>query len=180
MLPRGVGRLAVEVGELAGQQLGRWQISVDEAYIRSVRGNVEAAQRKVARVLLRGIGGRDLLDEASVLSKVASRLEELGFDQESVSAQVALLSSFATPNRWMTVRPPRKSYRTSRRHKWHLWHLQCRTWTQKTTLRMPLTGIWAVGLVLRGSMGASKRCTKAANAIECLAFTTGTVRTRSA
>ncbi|CAE7744931.1 unnamed protein product [Symbiodinium sp. CCMP2592] len=84
------------VGELAGKQLGRWQMSVDEAYIRSVRGNVEAAQRKVARVLRRGIGGRDLLDEASVLSKVASRLEELGFDPESVSVQVALLSSFAT------------------------------------------------------------------------------------
>ena len=56
-------------------------MSVDEAYVRSVRGNVESLVD-----VRRGHGKRDFLDEASVSLKVAVRLTELGFNANDFAA----------------------------------------------------------------------------------------------
>ncbi|CAE7206140.1 unnamed protein product [Symbiodinium natans] len=85
---------ACEVPPAACKQMGRWQPSTDEAYVRSERGNVERAQARVARTIRARWAGPDFLDEESVLSKVADRLQSLDVDETATSVQLDLLRSF--------------------------------------------------------------------------------------
>ena len=82
------------VDELASRQMGRWMPSTDESYIRSIRGNVEKAQERIARKIKAGLGGPDFLDENSVLSHVSARLEELGLAEVERDQCLATLKSF--------------------------------------------------------------------------------------
>ena len=85
-----------EIAELVSKQLGRWQMSIDEAYVRSIRGNVERAQAKIASAVRRGFSGPDFLDEGSVLAKVVERLQDLGYEASAIEQQLERLRVFSS------------------------------------------------------------------------------------
>ena len=86
--------LAARVKKLVCKQLGRWQVSTDAGYVRSLRGNVEAAQARIARAIREGLGGSDFLDEEAVLASLEQRLEKLGFGVDCIQQQLAKLRMF--------------------------------------------------------------------------------------
>jgi hypothetical protein len=89
--------LACEVSQDIRKQMERWQPSVDEGYIRSVRGNVEAAQQKIAGRIRKSCGLPDFLDESSVQELLLDRLLKLDFSVESIDEQRERLRYFAPP-----------------------------------------------------------------------------------
>eukprot|EP00434_Breviolum_minutum_P007958 symbB.v1.2.007019.t1/scaffold427.1/size208084/1 len=77
------------------KQMGRWQPSASEAYVRSVRANVEKAQAHIAKQIRQSMHGGDFLDEASIMVKVSELLLSLGCKEERVDEQIDALRSFA-------------------------------------------------------------------------------------
>ena len=75
--------------------MGRWQPSASEAYVRSVRANVEKAQAHIAKQIRQSMHGGDFLDEASIMVKVSELLISLGCKEERVDEQIDALRSFA-------------------------------------------------------------------------------------
>ena len=79
---------------LRGQAVGRWQPSTDEAYVRSIRGNVEKAQKMMAEEIRNNLGGPDKLDEESIMDKVVEKLAGQEVDANDVEDQKLRLTSF--------------------------------------------------------------------------------------
>ncbi|MCR9103624.1 MAG: hypothetical protein NXI25_27025, partial [bacterium] len=82
------------VDDYVAKQLGRWQPSTDEAYVRSIRGNVEKAQKMMAEEIRNNLGGPDKLDEESIMDKVVEKLAGQEVDANDVEDQKLRLTSF--------------------------------------------------------------------------------------
>ena len=84
-----------KIREVVIKQMGRWQPSASEAYVRSVRASVEKAQARIAKQIRQSLHGGDFLDEASIMVKVSDLLISLGCKEERVDEQIDALGSFA-------------------------------------------------------------------------------------
>ena len=84
-----------KIREVVIKQMGRWQPSASEAYVRSVRAGVEKAQAHIAKQIRQSLRGGDFLDETSIMVKVSELLISLGCKEERVDEQIDALRSFA-------------------------------------------------------------------------------------
>ena len=76
------------------RQMGRWRPAIDEGYERATRANILRSQKIIAAFLRDNRGRGDPMDEASVLEAVSIRMAYLGYPDEAVECQAALLESF--------------------------------------------------------------------------------------
>ncbi|CAE8621173.1 unnamed protein product, partial [Polarella glacialis] len=86
---------AAGVEQVTWKQMARWQPTTDEGYLRSVRGNVEAAQRRVAQEIKDGLGRRDFLDEQAVVQLVRDKMLSAGISGEDVEERCERLRYFS-------------------------------------------------------------------------------------
>ena len=76
------------------RQMGRWRPAADEGYERTVRANILRSQKIIAAFLRDNRGRGDPIDEAAVLEAVSIKMGVLGFPDEAMEWQAALLESF--------------------------------------------------------------------------------------
>eukprot|EP00435_Cladocopium_sp_Y103_P027089 s207_g6.t1 len=86
------------------KRLGRWTPSVDQAYDRSTRMQVVAAQEFIARFLKDNAGRVDPLDEASVVEAVSAKLDQIGLHRRVQEVQASKLTTFRSVGRPATRR----------------------------------------------------------------------------
>ena len=76
------------------RQMGRWRPAADEGYERTVRANILRSQKIIAAFLRDNRGRGDPIDEAAVLEAVSIKMGVLGFPDEAMEWQAALLEPF--------------------------------------------------------------------------------------
>ena len=76
------------------RQMGRWRPATDEGYERTTRANILRSQKIIATFLRDNRGRGDPMDEAAVLETVSIRMGLLGYPDEAMEVQAALLESF--------------------------------------------------------------------------------------
>ena len=87
------------VPEHVCRRLGRWTPTVDQAYDRSVKAQVIAAQEHVATFIQKNLGRRDPFDEAATMAAVSDKLSDVGASVSQVREQVRRLQVFRAAGR---------------------------------------------------------------------------------
>eukprot|EP00435_Cladocopium_sp_Y103_P012665 s652_g3.t1 len=76
------------------KRLGRWTPTVDQAYDRSVRMQIVAAQEFMADFLKRNSGRADPLDEEAVVNEITRKLRDRGLGRRVLEVQASKLITF--------------------------------------------------------------------------------------
>jgi hypothetical protein len=85
---------AAGVEQVVWKQMARWQPSTDEGYLRSVRGNVEKAQAKIAQAIRDGCGHQDFVDEQTVIQLILEKMHAAGIQGSEAEERCSRLRYF--------------------------------------------------------------------------------------